>query len=98
MSYPKITASNSTTACEHFKQAKAVEQACNQLLAALEAATPKTIDYAPIGPDAHWRAANAHRGRILAVQGIRGHVRCLAQHVSDQLQAVEQSAAKTVAA
>ncbi len=92
MSYPKIS-ENSTTACDHFKQAAAVEAAANALIAALEAAAPKSGDYAPVGPDAHWRAADAHKNRVLVVQGIRGHARCLAQHVADQLQAVEPVAA-----
>ncbi len=92
MSYPKIT-SDGTTACEHFKQVAAIEHAANALLAALEAATPKSADYAPFGPDSHWRALDAHRGRQLAVQGIRTHAIGLAQHVADQLQAVEPAAA-----
>lgn len=92
MSYPKISP-ETTTACDHFKQAAAVEAACNQLLAALAAATPRSGDYVALGPNAHWRAADAHKNRVLVVEGIRGHARCLAQHVADQLQAIEPVAA-----
>jgi hypothetical protein len=92
MSLPKLSPT-STLAITHFKHADAIEQACNDLLAALEAATPKFGDYIALGPNAHYRAVDAHRGRILAVRGIRGHAQCLAQHVADQLQAVESTAA-----
>lgn len=92
MSYPKLSP-ESTTACEHFNQAAAIEKACNDLIAALEAATPKPRDYIALGPDGHWRAADAHKNRLLVVQGIRGHARCLAQHVADQLQAIAPVAA-----
>lgn len=88
MSYPKLT-QNGTTACDHFKQAKAIEEAANKLLAALEAAAPKSVDYTPNGPNAHFRATDAHKGRLLAVSGIRNHAQYLAQHVADQLQGKE---------
>lgn len=85
MSYPKITKEGSNPD-DLIRQALAIGDAADRLIDALNDAAPKGVDYHPHGPSAFFRANDAHRGRLLAIQGIKTHADCLAHHVADQLE------------
>lgn len=84
MSYlPKIHL-NGSSADDLTCQQYTVYEAAQKLIEALQQAAPNGRDYYPLGPNALPRALDAHRNRILAVQGIARHAEAIIVHINEQ--------------